>query len=164
MAAVFYTPMPSSEYREHEELFIEAVGNRLLELNRTGVLKHIPGHENNFTPLSEYLFKVLQPKLDDLLFLGKNYEYAFDTFEVFFALVVADIRQVRGQHVWGPIGRFGWKNSRGDGSPLGRVIADARGMKDSWPPLRAGLFGGSSERFNKVATEYAQLIGQLHWF
>lgn len=164
LAALFYTRMPSSEYREGEELFIEIIGNWLLELARTDVLKQIPGHENNYTPLSEYLFKVLQPKLDDLLFLGKNYEYAFDTFEVFFALATADMRQARSQRVWGPIGRFGWKNREGDGSPLGRVIAEARRMKDSWPPLRAGLFGGDFERFNKVATEYAQLIGALQWF
>ena len=164
LAALFYTPMPPSEYREGEELFIETIGKRLLELAQTNVLKQIPGHENNYTPLSEYLFKVLQPKLDDLLFLGKNYEYAFDTFEVFFALAVADMRHVQDQHVWGPVGRFGWKNREGDGSPLGRVIAEARRMKDSWPPLRAGLFGGNFERFNKVATEYAELVGKLHWF
>ena len=163
LAALLYTPMPSSDYREHEESFVEALGARLLELNRTNVLKQIPGHENNYTPLSEYLFKVLQPKLDDLLFLGKNYESAFDTFEVIFALAVADMRQLRGQGVWGPVGRFGWKN-RGDSSPLTRLIAEARSQKDLWPPFRAGLFGRSLERFDKVATEYAQQVGQLRWF
>ena len=129
-----------------------------------GFRSWLGGYENNHLPISKYLLKILQPKLDDLLFLGKNYEYAFDTFEVFFALVVADMRQARDQGVWGPVGRFGWKNREGDTSPLGRVIAEARRMKDSWPPLRARLFGGNFERFNKVATEYAQLVGKLHWF
>lgn len=164
LAALFHTPMPPSKYRDGEELSIEILGNRLLDLNQKDAFKQIPGHENNYAPHSEYLFKLLQPKLDDLLFLGNNYEYAFDTFEVFFALAVADMRQVRGRNVWGPVGRFGWKNRDGDGSPLGRVIAEARRMKDSWPPLRFGLFGGNFERFNKVATEYAQLIGKLPWF
>jgi len=53
--------------------------------------------------MSEYLFKTLQPKLDDILFIGKSYEKSFDEFEVLFALVVADIKKQRDEHVWGPI-------------------------------------------------------------
>jgi uncharacterized caspase-like protein len=164
LATIFYTPIPSSEYRGRDDMFVEAVGRGLLELNRTNVLKQIPGHERNYAPLSEYLFKILQPKLDDVFFLGKNYESAFDSFEVLFALVVADIRQVKDQGIWGPVGRFGWKNRQGDSSPLGRLIVEAKAMKDEWPPLKAGLFGGNYERFDKTAGEYSQMIGRLSWF
>ena len=34
----------------------------ILELNRSNVLKQIPGYERHYTPLSDYLLKVLQPK------------------------------------------------------------------------------------------------------
>jgi hypothetical protein len=162
--ALFYTPAPSSEYQQHDELMAEAVGKHLLELTRSNVLKQIPGHENNYVPLSEYLFKLIQPQLDDLLFLGKNYEQAFDTFEVFFALVIADLRKVRGQGAWGPFGRFGWKQRRGEGAPLMRVIAEGTTQKEAWPPLRAGFFGGSFERFEKVASEYVEQANRLSWF
>jgi hypothetical protein len=114
--------------------------------------------------LSEYLFKILQPKLDDVFFLGKDYESAFDLFEVLLALAVADMRQTRNEGVWGPVGRFGWKNHRGGNSPLGRVLAEAKSMGDAWPPFKAGLFGGSYERFEKSATEYSQSIARLSWF
>ena len=164
LAALFYAPLSLDQYGAHETLNVEALGKHLLELNRTNVLKQIPGHEKNFAPLSEYLFKVLQPKLDDLLFLGKNYENAFDLFEVYFARAVADMRQLRSEGVWGPFGRFGWKHRRGHGSPLTKVLSEAQALKQEWPPLKAGLFGGSFERFEKVSAEYASEVGQLPWF
>ena len=134
-----------------------------MELTRTNVLKQIPGHERNHTPLSEYLLKILQPRLDDALFLGKNYESAFDMFEVYFALSVADARLARGEDAWGPIGRFGWKRGR-EKSPLQRVIKEAEAHRTDWPPLKAGLFGGDFERFKKVAEQFVQLISGLNWY
>jgi len=161
LAAVFYTAAPVSQYGASEGVIVEVVGKHLLELVRTNAFKQIPGHERNHVPHSEYLFKLLQPKLDDLLFLGKNYEQAFDTFEVLFALAVADLRKVRGEGLWGPVGRFGWKHRRSERAPLGRIIAEAADLKEAWPPLKAGFFGGNYERFEAVATEYREMIGGL---
>ena len=155
---------PSSEYRDKNDTFVEAISNGLLELTRMNAFKQIPGHERHYAPHSEYLFKILQPRLDDTFFLGKNYETAFDEFEVFFALAIADIEMAKNGRVWGPIGRFGWKNRNRDNGPLARIIKDARSRKESWPPFRAGMFGGDFERFDKVATEYLQLVGGLNWF
>lgn len=163
LAAVFGTTLPSSDYQQTSNTFVEAASTAVLELNRTNVLKQIPGHERNYTPLSDYLLKALQPKLDDALFLGKNYEAAFDTFEVYFALCAADARLVNGQDAWGPIGRFGWKRGR-DNSPLERVLKEANAQKNEWPPLKAGLFGGDQERFKKVAEQFTQLIARLNWY
>jgi Caspase domain len=163
LAAIFGTTLPSSEYHRTSDTFVEAASMAVLELNRTNVLKQIPGHERNYTPLSDYLLKVLQPKLDDALFLGKNYEAAFDTFEVYFALCAADARLVSCQDAWGPIGRFGWKRNR-DNSPLERVLKEANAQKSEWPPLKAGLFGGDLERFKKAAEQFTQMIGRLNWY
>lgn len=162
LAAIFGTALPSSDYQRTSDTFVEAASTAILELNRTNVLKQIPGHERNYTPLSDYLLKVLQPKLDDALFLGKNYEAAFDTFEVYFALCAADARVANGRDVWGPIGRFGWKRGR-DNSPLERVLKEANTQKGEWPPIKAGLFGGDLERFKKVAEQFTKIVGQLNW-
>ena len=78
LATLFYTQLPSSEYRDQTDTFVETVSNGLLEIIRTNAFKKIPGHERHYTPLSEYLFKILQPRLDDTFFLGKNYEAVFD--------------------------------------------------------------------------------------
>lgn len=164
LAALFYTQLPSSEYRGKNDTFVEAISNGLLQLTKMDAFKEIPGHERHYTPHSEYLFKILQPRLDDTFFLGKNYETAFDAFEVLFALAIADVEMAKNERVWGPIGRFGWKHGSRDNGPLAKIINDARTRKESWPPLRAGMFGGDFERFDKVATEYLQLVGRLNWF
>jgi hypothetical protein len=163
LAAILYAPLPRPEYAAHEEMFTESVYQGLFDLHRTDVLKMIPGHERHFVPLSEYLFKTLQPKLDDVLFLGKNYEQAFDTFEVFYALSVADLDLSKGGIGRGPMGRFGWKYGSHENSPLTRIVSEGRAQQGSWPPLGAGLFGGSYDRFNAVATKYIESVSSRGW-
>ncbi|MDH1731273.1 caspase family protein [Pseudomonas chengduensis] len=164
LAAVLYVPVSDTGRSAESNYLVEAIGNCIAELNRMEIWKIIPGHERHYTPHSEYLFKTLQPRLDDLLFLGKDYEQAFDTFEVLLALAVADMNSSKGKRAWGPIGRFGWKHSHNANPPLSRVLAEAKELGASWPPLRAGLFGGDQTRFEKAAEEYSQIIAGLHWY
>lgn len=163
LANVFYTVIGSPEEGQSEKYFVESVGAGILELTRANVFKQLPGHDRHYTPMSEYLFKILQPKLDDILFIGKNYERSFDEFEVLFALVVADIKRQRNGHVWGPVGRFGWKHRSRHNGPLSRIIGEAQAMGSDWGPLTAGLFGGTVDRFNAVADEYQRMISGLGW-
>lgn len=83
----------------------------------------------------------MQPDLDDLFFLGNEYEEAFDRFEVMLALTHADLLYQKKQYIWGPIGRFGWKSSlHGETkNPLSGIMAEAKAMSSSWPPLKAGF-------------------------
>jgi uncharacterized caspase-like protein len=164
LANIFYTTTSSSEYRQRDEFFVEAVANHIRELTSAEIFKRLPGHDRHHVPMSEYLFKTLQPKLDDILFIGKSYEKSFDEFEVLFALVVADIKKQRNEGVWGPIGRFGWKHNSRDNAPLSRTINEAHALGENWEPLKAGLFGGKLERFNEVADEYQQRIAKLNWW
>ena len=128
--------------------------------------KRLPGHEKQYVPRSEYLFKLLQPGLDDLLFLGSDYERCFDRFEVFLALVYADLVYQPEVRIWAPVGRFGWKyQSRGiSGNTYADILKEAEDLKDRWMPLRAGFFSGSYDRFLEVATKYQELLNNLNWF
>jgi hypothetical protein len=162
LSSIFYTTVSSSENSHQSKFLIEAVSRNFNEL-QANVFKQLPGHERQYTPMSEYLFKILQPKLDDVLFIGKGYEAAFDEFEVLFALAVADLRKQSGGSVWGPIGRFGWKGRDFGISPVTRIIAEARAMGENWEPIKAGLFGGKVERFDAVATEFQNIISHLNW-
>ena len=67
----------------------------------TDAFKTLPGHESNYVPVSEYVFKDLQPLADDVLFLGADYEQQFDRLEVLIFLESGG---------WAPVGRFGWKH------------------------------------------------------
>ena len=127
--------------------------------------KSLPGRERQFTPVSEYLHKFFQPLLDDLLFLGDEYESVFDRLEIFIALEYAYERVKEGYGIWGPVGRFGWKSGHGrEQSPLHILISEAKQAGDSWAPLKAGMFDGSFGNFEKTSSEFLSQVSKRGWF
>lgn len=163
LSTIFYTKLGVSINESSESLFVQKAANAAGEL--ADVFKRIPEHERNFTPMSEYFYKVLQPSLDDLFFLGKAYERVFDEFEILFALVTADLKKQDDSYCWGPVGRFGWKGRRMSISPLQKLRSEAAQLKDNWGPIRAGMFGGSYDRFEEVAETYQkEILANLRWF
>ena len=159
IATIFYTTITQSN-TGIDELLIEAASAALLGFARSEVFKQLPGHERNYTPLSEYLFKILQPKIDNTLFVGKSYEKVFDEFEMILAFATADIRERKGENIWGPIGRFGWKHREYNPSLL-QFIQTARANGPEWGPLRGGLFGGDIKRFEAVADKFEHLVAGI---
>ena len=142
----------------HPPLMIPTFSN-ILELREQ--FKLLPGHERHYVPRSEYLYKNLQPILEDALFLGKSYESTFDEFEIMAALTFSD---VTGSD-WGPPGRFAWKNSRHFGEkPFTRLVEYAKKSGENWEPLKVGFFGGSLDRFNKIVNSYSELLSKLNWW
>lgn len=154
------TKIGSSHTREVSKPVMLSLGSALAGLHE--VFKWLPQHERLYTPRSEYLFKLLQPRLEDLLFLGRDYEDLFDRFEVMLALIHADERE--GWSVWGPVGRFGWKQSRGESSPLNQIYKEAQTFGDEWTPLKTGFFGGSFQRFEEIWKEYSKQVNGLGWY
>jgi hypothetical protein len=130
------------------------------------LFKSLPGLDRRYTPRSDYLFQALQPALEDQLFLGQSYEDLFDEFEVFLALVFAELRAGDPVgHVWGPPGRFAWKRHDADDSTaLTRLLSRAESEGGSWGPLRAGLFGGSIDRFKAIVGPYRDLLANANWY
>jgi hypothetical protein len=55
------------------------------------------------------------------------------------------------------------RNGGDRSSQLHQVIAEAEGQGDLWPPIMAGLFKGSLNRFKEIASGYSQKIAQLGW-
>lgn len=143
-----------------------AIGDEILDIERSNAFKQLPGHDKYRVPRSEYLYKLLQPEIDDDLFLGKDYEFMFDRFEVFLSLVNATVRKKKENHVWGPVGRFGWKASSRTSreNPLAAIIQEAKEEGENWPPFKAGLFEVDYNLFISAAEEYLQMIGRLGWY
>jgi hypothetical protein len=143
--------------KDREPLVVPAIDSLDEILN---AFKSLPGHERNFVPRSEHLFKVLQPELEDLLLLGRSYESLFDEFEILLSLVYLDLSG----NDWGPIGRFGWKQRRGHGrSPYDQLVSEAESEGATWGPVQAGLFKGDPGQFSKSATALRENLKQLHW-
>lgn len=155
---IFETKVPDKIGSNNGSPITISAGKKLTEINDS--FKQIPGHERNYAPRSERLFKILQPTLEDLLFLGKSYDEFFDKFEVLFALEYAHITG----DDWGPIGRYGWKhNSIQYQSPLELIIDEADKKGEDWGPIEAGLFDGSFDDFQESAESINQLLDDLSW-
>lgn len=166
LASVLLARVSSSRSGRAEATLLEATIDGVWEAMRANAYKLLPGHERNFTPRSEYLFTVVQPLVEDLLYLGRTYEQAFDRYEALAALVYADLRMQHGRaDAWGPPGRFAWKAKRGYGSEsFAEIGADGERLKDQWPVLQAGFFGGSYSRFEKVYTSFRGFLAQLPFY
>jgi hypothetical protein len=122
---------------------------RLVEAATAGIgdlrqhFKVLPGHDRQYVPFSEYLYLKLKALLDEHLCLGSDYDRAFDIFEVLYAVEFS----FQTQRGWAPIGRFGWKAGRGGSSRLTHISDEAAKAGKAWPPIAAGLCGGSPEAF-----------------
>jgi len=135
----------------------------------TGIVeafKRLPDMERKYVPRSEHIFKRLQPLLEDELFLGRSYEKLFDDFEILLALSYANVRDEDPRHhVWGPPGRFAWKERGRDNDPVySNFVREAKAQGDEWGPLRAGLFRRSAQRFSDIADAYGQLLSRVNWW
>ena len=56
-----------------------------------------------------------------------------------------------------------WKHGRTHTSPYVELMEEAKRMGDNWPPVRTGLFKGSTKRFLETAEEYKQLLDRVGW-
>jgi hypothetical protein len=107
----------------------------------------------------------LRMPLRDYLVQDTKYEEAFDRFEYLLALVHADLNLKQQNRVWGPIGRFGWRNrNHFKGGIMKQFELEATDAGKNWAPLKVGLFDGSVERFQSVKTAFDELVGKVNWW
>lgn len=147
LAKLFALSLPSDSERRFGNTLVGVMADAVLTLNQTEVMRALPALKNRRVPVSDYMFDLLQPRLDDALFLGKDYEPAFDMFEMLFCLAAFDASLVVGSFEWGPPGRFSGRGQYlGTDGKFARLIETARREQRDWPPLRAGLMGGDPSR------------------
>lgn len=152
------------ETDKFEPIILE-VGRAVRKLISYKVFKKLPQYKRYFAPMSEYLFKILQPSLEDILFLGNSYELLFDRFEIMFALIHADLtNQKYNGSPWGPFGRFAWKHRSHSSSTYNNIKREASLLENEWPPIKAGFFNSSYERFREIVESYEELIKKLNWY
>lgn len=164
LASLLQARVQNPEYQDKTLSVVEIVGERYFNLVEQ--FKTMPGYERKYSPLSEYLYQMLQSQIDDLFFLGDEYETSFDRFETLFSLEFAEqYSRENNREVFGPLGRFAWKfTSRMGGGPLKTLMLEAEHKNKDWPPIRAGLFGGSLDRFFEVAKSFEKNLQKLGWF
>ncbi len=166
LQAIFGAPIAIPHRSFPRTTLVETICDEIGEIESMDTFKRLPGHERYYTPRSEYLFKLLQPELDDDLFLGNEYEQTFDRFELLLALVSAVHRKRADGRVWGPVGRFGWKAKRRlrNTNPFTELLTEAKEKQSDWHPFKAGLFGSDFQLFLAAALDYEKLVAELNWW
>jgi hypothetical protein len=161
--SIFCTSIPAKDYDNNYKTLSDLAADAIVEFTRDGLFKNLPGHEQNYVPMSEYLFKQIQPLLDDILFIGKNYEPAFDEFEVMLGLTVCYQNHKRSAgYAWGPMGRFGYKY-RSHNSPFKRIMERAKLEKENWEPIKQGMFDGDYKAFIISAEKFEEMVSKQPW-
>lgn len=121
------------------------------------------GNQRRYTPVSDHLHDVLRGPLRQVVPSDAQYTRNFDTLEYLLGLILTDLRSQReanDPYITGPrIGSYGWryKHER-RGGPWEQVQRDLAHQGDLWPPLRAGLFGGSLERAREATESFNQFV------
>lgn len=163
LRSIFTAPVRDQRTGEDSKPVIVATIDGMLDVHRAEAFKRLPGHQRHYVPLSEHLFTVLQPILEETLLLGMSYESRFDHFEVLLALTYVDLDAELGDECWGPPGRFVYKYRRYGRGPFAEVVSEAKQRGPQWAPLRAGFFAGSSDQFHAVAEQFTAFMGKLNW-
>jgi len=164
LAALFTAEVSNPQHGYGKQYCIMAAVEGMKQLDREEIFKKVFPKINYYAPRSEYMFKLIQPIVDDVIFLGESFESVFDKCEIFIALSYYYYSEAfRESGGWGPPGRFAWKYLDSGETALTDMINEAERMKDEWAPLKAGFFGGSYEKFRKVADGYIEFMKKLNW-
>jgi len=165
LAAVLSATAPKIDPYSKNDIIAERLSSGYYRNVDSQTYKRLPGHDRYYAPMSEYLFKALQPSVDDLLFIGPTYEDTFDEFEILWAMVVQDAMTDKHKlYVHPPIGRFGWKHKNRDNSPLSRIIEQANDLGENWAPIKAGLFGGKPSRATSAAQALTENVAKRDYY
>jgi hypothetical protein len=155
--------LPNPYGRRNDDVLLISVFKNIADINDG--FKSFPGLEKRQTPRSEHIHKLLESTAEDILYLGTDYEQIFDRAELVMSLEFIHLDHPetigQGEWIWAPVGKFGWKNLHSH--PLKQLAAEAAAAGDSWPPLQAGLFGGSSGRFLELAGSLSKFVNRLGW-
>jgi hypothetical protein len=127
-------------------------------------LHFFPNSEHDKLAVSRHLFKVLRQPLSEIIPIEDDYERFFITFEYLFTLIHADLQAKENisTYFWGSMGLFISEQQRRGGNVLVKAVKQqAQELGNNWPPLKAGLFEGSYERFENVVDGFEENLA-LH--
>lgn len=133
------------------------------------VARLLPKMERHHTPVSDWLFDTLREPLRSVVPDDQTYQSLFDRFEYLLALVHADLYQRLGKanHIWGPVGCFGWRYRYNPEHGIASVIhREIEAQQEAWPLLQTGLFTSSLDRLRAVKKDFDERLAQSSggWF
>jgi hypothetical protein len=112
------------------------------------------------------MFDALRAPLSEIIHMRDDYERHFLRFEYLYALVNADLMAKANvsDYFVGPRGLYMATRERHNGAPTMRAVKrEAKEQGDEWPPLKAGFFDGSYERFEEVLAGFEDILEINRW-
>lgn len=130
--------------------------------------KKLKGYESRIFAASEYMMEVVKTALHEVEPDENQVAVYFDIFEAFIGLVYGYEKIKKGVGIdWFPSGHFAIRyNSDYYSSEVKEFFDQAEVHQNKWPPIKAGLFGGSYENFKNVKESFdpfIQQIGRSRW-
>lgn len=113
-----------------------------------------------YTPISDHFHDLLHPLVKQLVPDPEDYSDLFDETEILMGVLADDAHlqaQKENRYVHGAwYGRWTWRFRHSDRPPHRRMKAEFEEQGANWPPLQAGLFGGSEARASAAFEEYCE--------
>ena len=164
LAAILTQPKATSDRGTHEQICSAVYP---LSVMAKDVGRLMPGLDRRHTPVSDHLFDQLRSPLRDYLPSDQDYQEAFDRFEYLLGLIHADLNRCEVDNGWwGPVGCFRWRESRfrQERGTSQKISAELEAEGTSWPPLRAGLFGGSVDQAKTAKSKFDAFLSRISFF
>ncbi|NQT61940.1 MAG: caspase family protein [Candidatus Marinimicrobia bacterium] len=162
LKSILEAQIPVFNYSDLEE---PAFVQQLEQMNEIweSVFKRLPDRERQFVPMSELLFDQLQSVLDELLFLGSDYEKLFDLFEVLTSFYYAYHTKDPSGDIWVSPGRYAYKHNGhfSEHNPLDNFIKDVGKVNEDWIGFKSKLFPGTTTTFDRYAAKIKEHMKRL---
>ncbi len=143
-------------------LALKLAPNKVIGKNEAEIIFNMKKH---YTPVSAYLQQLLRESFREYLPDEEQYIKFFDRFEYLFALVYSDLFEKHYKRIWMPVGCFLWRNRNfPERHIMTEIEQESIEEGDNWPPIKAGLFDGSVERFQHIKKEFNNLFRQIPYF
>lgn len=151
---MFFSECKSSDDGVETPLIDRA--NARVSLRHDEANQLFPPKKNRMTPGSDWVFERLKSSVGQFVGEERQYENLFNRFELLLSMSHLDIV---GQHSV-PDGRYRWQEF-GPGDMLSVFSKEIEAEGADWPPLRAGMFGGSVPKAQQALMEVRERIGPL---
>lgn len=138
-------------YRDTDSLLI----NLFNEVNEiSSAFNWLFPDQNYRYPMNEYLYKYLQPMIDDILYIGDEYSDKYTNTEILISISYAIKNYDDGDYVWGPAGRYlyvlGYSNKDINKLPINDIVS------------KIGLYNGISNKEDFI-NKYNKFLSK-HFF
>jgi hypothetical protein len=141
-------------------------GTAFSQLREEWQLLAVPEGKRLRTPLSDHLNTLMKDELALLAGSEDDFDNFFDRFEVLAALSYLNRHAPQEfdpkQAQFLPVGRFVWRMQDAR-NPIRAWLSQADTERDSWPPIAAGMFNRSFDRFSLLRTALNTFIAEAGW-